>query len=478
MAEKAATLNVFISYGRADARELALRLRDDLMAVGHSAWLDVSEIAGGVSWSRQIEDAIEHCDVALALMSLGSYESEWCRAEQLRVIRKGKRLIPILVQPNTERPLQLEHLNYLDFSDLVRYDEMFRDLLSDITAGQAFRLPQSHRDEKAPAGASPFKAPSRRSKPKSYASEKRNAGAFRSHLADLRSESWLGSRYWWPYFLFHFCDVHSVVEILKSDELCSPFESGEDFHSRWDKFVRLYFRPRTPDLFRAEGFRPLTQQHSAGYSPMPVYLLFDMEAVICMPESRFSEGDPARLKKTYKTPAMFRDFPFDAVYHDSWFMPDERDEIMMSRRAQVVIPDRMGLESLQYIWCRSPAEYETLRTLLPEDIWRGWRDKVTARTDFNLFNRKWLYVDSVALAEKQVRFSFNRCGDDTDKGPFTASATVESANGKQFEWSEDDFCPKGDLVLDTDGGGAYSVRLMLDGDLAYAGEYVPEKGAF
>ncbi len=29
------------------------------------------------------------------------------------------------------------------------------------------------------------------------------------------------------------------------------------------------------------------------------------------------------------------------------------------------------------------------RTLLPSAKWSQWQDKVTARTDFNLFNRKW-----------------------------------------------------------------------------------------
>ena len=120
-------VNIFISYGRADGRDLAIRLRDDLLAVGCKVWLDLDEIPGGASWSLKIEEAIEHCHVTLALMTQASYESQWCRAEQLRSLRKGKRVIPLLLQEDAEIPLTLEHLNYLNFTDLSRYDAMFRD---------------------------------------------------------------------------------------------------------------------------------------------------------------------------------------------------------------------------------------------------------------------------------------------------------------------------------------------------------------
>ena len=466
MAADDKSLNIFISYGRADARELALRLRDDLMAIGYRVWLDVSEIPGGASWSQQIETAIESSDVVLALMSHASYDSQWCRAEQLRATRKGKRLIPVLVQATAERPLHLEHLNHLDFSDGARYDEMFRDLLSDITAGMAFRppSPSTRREEslfKTSRGAS------RRS-----SGEKRTAAAFRRALTKLRHEPWLGARYWWPYFLFHITGVHDVVDVLERGELRSPFAAGEAFNSRWDKFVRLDFRPRTPALYRAEGFRPLGEQRADAYNPMPVYLLFDLEAVITMDESRFCEGDPARVGKTYKGARAFRELPFDLIYHDTWFMPDERDEIMLSRAAQVLVPERLGLESLQYIWCRSPAEYETLRALLPDAVWWAWRDKISPRTDFNLFNRKWLYVEDAALGPEAIRLRFSPCA---DCGPFAASLHVELADGARYTWTDDALTAAADLIVAVPGGaGGYDVRFHLDDDLAYAGAYVPE----
>jgi hypothetical protein len=515
MSNTTGSLKIFISYARQDARELALRLHQDLRAVGYETWLDLSEIPGGASWSQDIENAIESCDIALALLSSGSYVSEICRAEQLRALRKGKRVIPALVQPDAERPLVLEHLNYLDFTDASRYESMFRDLLSDITAGQAFRLPSASVVKTAAVvrTASPFRQPKGAATPYA-ADEKRDARAFRRYIADLREESWLGARYWWPYFLFHFSDMQTVADTLKDGALLSPaaratfaerrfsaeqssaWESAEKSRlgdsmtphrrlkrNRWDNTVRLYFRPRTPDLFSSEGPRPVERQRPNTYCPLPVYLLFDLEAVICQSEARFSDGDVTDTGKTSKAATAFRDLPFDLIYHDSWFQSDEKDEVMRHRRAQVIVPDKLALESLQYIWCRSPAEYETLRHLLPADVWATWRDKITARMEFNLFNRKWAYVEEAMLSPTQARLRFNPCESRLDCGPFAARAEV-IANGATHRWQQENFVVDEDFTVDLSematatAPQSYSLRLYLNDDLAYAGSYAPDDGVF
>lgn len=461
--------NIFISYGRKDGRELALRLSDDLQAVGYSVWLDTAEIPGGANWSQEIEEAIEHSHLMLALLSPAAYDSQWCRAEQLRATRKGKRLIPLMAVSGSEVPLHLEHMNYLDFSDESRYDAMFRDLLSDITAGSAFRSPaDAALDE---SHASPF--PKASLKPRrGYSDEKRTAPSFRRHLAQLRDEPWLGARFWWPYFLFYFTDMHQLIDTLNAQALLSPFARGGSLTSRWDRQVRLHFRPRTPDLFYAEGFRPVQQGASDQYAPLPVYLLFDMEAVICHPDSRFSDGDPAKTGRTYKTPAYFKDLPFEQIYHDSWFMPDERDEILRYREAQVIIPDQLGLESLQLIWVRSEAEYETLHHLMPPSLWRKWRDKITARTDYHLFNNKSLHVQTAILQGDRVRLRFNIGASEADNGPFLAQGVIEYPDGERRVWEDETWVAEGDLVWAfADRGQDYVVQFLLDGELAYASAY-------
>lgn len=461
-------LRIFISYAREDARDLALRLHDDLQAVGHAAWLDLSAIAGGADWSAAIEDAIEQCDIALTLLSDGAYRSQYCRAEQLRALRKGKRVVPVLVHQGAEIPLPLEAINYLDFSDESRYDAMFRDLLSDLTAGRAFIIPE------ASAGHDPSSVFRTRRPARRAVVEKRDAAAFRRHVGELRRLPWLGSRYWWPYFLFKYVDLDEAVATLTGGALRAPSAQARQRGRRWDDAVRLYFRPRTPDLYHSEGMRPALQQRGEQIG-VPVCLLFDLEAVICQPEVRFSAGDPAYTRRTSATAAAFSELPFELIYHDTITRSDEREEVMQSRRAQVIAPDPLGLEALQYIWLRSDAEYDTLRTLLPPEVWQRWRDKVTARTDYTLFNRRWAYVREALLTAEVARLRFQPVSDESG-GVYTVRAEVVTADGTRRVWQETGFPAHPDLLLDlttlpTDQG--YSLRVYMDDMLAYAGRYRP-----
>jgi hypothetical protein len=141
---------IFISYARKDGQELAQQLQRDLNAAGYQVWLDTSQIGGGTSWSRDIENAIERCNTALLLLSEGSYVSEICRAEQILCLDKKKQVIPLLVQPNAQRPLHLYSLNYRDFSAPAQYQVMFSRLLQDITLELTQASPPRHTVNTAP----------------------------------------------------------------------------------------------------------------------------------------------------------------------------------------------------------------------------------------------------------------------------------------------------------------------------------------
>jgi WD40 repeat protein len=139
---------VFISYARKDAAQLAQRLQRDLSKQGFDAWLDTQRLAGGATWSSEIERAIDASRVVLALMTPGSYVSEICRAEQLRSLRKGKRVIPLLGQPDADRPLHLEAKQYLNFTSASAYRQGFEELLAAIR-GDARGARGAHRVQAA-----------------------------------------------------------------------------------------------------------------------------------------------------------------------------------------------------------------------------------------------------------------------------------------------------------------------------------------
>jgi tetratricopeptide (TPR) repeat protein len=107
-------------------------LQKDLNGNGYDAWLDKQRIEGGASWTNSIEEAIDNADYLLALLTQGSYVSEICRAEQLRSLRKGKCVIPLKAQSNTDVPLHLEAKNYRDFSAGSNYAQAFNELLGDL----------------------------------------------------------------------------------------------------------------------------------------------------------------------------------------------------------------------------------------------------------------------------------------------------------------------------------------------------------
>ena len=75
----------------------------------------------------------------------------------------------------------------------------------------------------------------------------------------------------WPKFIFHYTPLETAVKILKDGKLKSRYnleknnELLQSIGSREildrtapykKKYVRLYFRPRTPTQFHVEGIRP------------------------------------------------------------------------------------------------------------------------------------------------------------------------------------------------------------------------------
>jgi WD40 repeat protein len=136
---------IFISYARKDGANLARRLQNSLADEGFDPWLDKQRLVGGATWTTDIEQAIDKSQVLLALVSPGSYVSEICRAEQLRSLRKGKRVIPLLAVAGSDIPLHLEAEQYRDFTGSKPYPSQFKVLLEDIRGGAGVALKEEYR---------------------------------------------------------------------------------------------------------------------------------------------------------------------------------------------------------------------------------------------------------------------------------------------------------------------------------------------
>ena len=243
----------------------------------------------------------------------------------------------------------------------------------------------------------------------------------------------------------------------------------------WHDYVRLYFRPRTPTQYRNEGFRPASRVELGAHCPVPIYLLFDAYQVLARQDSLFTEGNLAAGAQPRRTIDELSAMPFEQIYHDSRFEPQEGRTIVFHRNAEVLIPNGLALRNVRHILCRSQAEYETLRNLLPQAAWNQWADKVGVVPRLNLFQGNWSFVEQVELADEQVLFRFNQAT--TTPGPFAARVdiSVQSPTGsKRYPWRDEDFEAGDVLRLNLSNIGNptdYSISLYLDDHLAFEGRH-------
>jgi hypothetical protein len=125
----------FISYARKDGTPTAQRLRELLQEAGCEVWLDTTDIRGGASWSKDIEAALNNCDVLVAVMTPGSYVSEICRAEQMWALDEGKPVIPVLAVAGASVPIHLKSRNWR------RFPEQQAELLADLAVEPSAAAP-------------------------------------------------------------------------------------------------------------------------------------------------------------------------------------------------------------------------------------------------------------------------------------------------------------------------------------------------
>ena len=203
----------------------------------------------------------------------------------------------------------------------------------------------------------------------------------------------------WPRYLFHCTDVLNVVNILTTGMLLGRAQaqrSGslrvdiaapdiiDNTGTEWQDYVRLYFRPRTPTQYRNEGFRPASRLELEAHCPVPIYLPLDAYEILSRQDSLFTAGNLAAGAKPMQAIDDLSRMPFELIYHDTRFEPQERSQIVFHRNAEVLIPQRLGLRNVRRILCRSQAEYETLRNLLPLGAWDRWAGKVGVVPQLNL----------------------------------------------------------------------------------------------
>lgn len=317
-------------------------------------------------------------------------------------------------------------------------------------------------------------------------------------LDNLKQQQWLGSRKWWVDYLFHFTDIKNAVNVLNHGFLfsrqeaidknlliedCASSQIIQQTKSTFTDHVRFYFRPLTPTAYRTEGFRPNKQQYKDAHCPVPVYLLFNLRKILARSDSKFSNGSLARNQhEIFASADEFIQLPFEDIYHNSPWGHEEhyrQEELKNRRHAEVIIPRGISLNYLEYIVCRSQAEYETLYNLLSTPVWQRWKPKVAVSKRRDLFKNAWLYAKESTLASNSAKIQFNSPNQQKFYGPFSIRVDfTDNTTSKTYYFAQKYIdvvaeLPNLQLSLDlTDMNSFnYSARVTIDGKLAYVGKY-------
>lgn len=251
----------------------------------------------------------------------------------------------------------------------------------------------------------------------------------------------------WPHYLFHTTDIENAVSIIAMEALHSRDSASKlnvlavdsahqeiIAHTSDDSIqcARLYFRPRTPTHYRTEGFRPTEDPNTAGHG-IPVTFVFDALEVLTRETTRFTDGNAGSSRSQIGTSADFLEsIPFQLVYHDGSFQPEERDAILFRRNAEVLVPGSLGLSgAIQFIMLRTEAERETLLARVEEQglhTLRRYRSRVRVNRftagGSNLFFREWTFIEQVTVADGKASISFSR--DTKTPGPFRLHVTISA----------------------------------------------------
>jgi len=201
-------------------------------------------------------------------------------------------------------------------------------------------------------------------------------------------EHWSGSlsgHSWWPKYVYFFTDLRNAVSILEKGCLLSR-DRAENLDSiKVDgasreiidqtreeclKFVRLYYRPRTPTQYRCEGIRPQNERWQDAHYPVLVFFLFDAYEVMSRGDAQYSNGSIASPYAMYGPEEKdFQRIPFNKVFHYGRYDTSVEGDIKFHRHAELLIPEMLSLkENLKLIVCRSYAERQSLIYLLPSSL--------------------------------------------------------------------------------------------------------------
>lgn len=304
--------------------------------------------------------------------------------------------------------------------------------------------------------------------------------------AQLQSPYYPYRRYW-PSRLFHHSPLENAVKIILDGNLRSrsdPKNSRNkdvaaggviDNRNYAHSFVRLYFRPRTPTQYHIEGIRKDGEFKYGENAHAPVLIMFVLDArrILVRNGVEFCDRN-MQLGSACPSDTMdyFENIPFNKVYHEGNMGGDIF--ISQHRCAEVLVQSPLPLrECVQWIYCRSKAERETLLHFLGRSASR-WDRLVKVSEDLKVFQRQYVFVEEVSISNDGISFRLNPR---LDRQNVEISIEILNAKGVSVHHFRHSGMPAVPdlpavkwITKHPFSNGRYHARITLEGQLAFETE--------
>jgi hypothetical protein len=211
---------------------------------------------------------------------------------------------------------------------------------------------------------------------------------------------------------------------------------------------------------------------------VPVFFLFDLADVLSIDASRFSDkGLGSHNYQMFSTAEELQELRWQDIYSTGPIDMTKATarNVIAARNAEIVVPDILSLGYLKFIYCRSPAEHESLRHLLPMEVLAKYGARIVSSPRSTFFYREDTYLESARLEARSVLLSFSP--DTRSLGPFALRVQFRSLSGDPLLQID-----RPDFQVRTNSGGykwrldapapEYELQVYLGSALIYANHYV------
>jgi ssDNA thymidine ADP-ribosyltransferase, DarT len=321
-----------------------------------------------------------------------------------------------------------------------------------------------------------------------------SAAFIEAHIAKWEqalTSPWRPYRSKWPSRLFHHAPIQNAAQILLDGNLRSRVDPENqrnrdvaapgviDARDHAHNSARLYFRPRTPTQYHIEGIRKPgeCQYGDDTHAPVLVMMVFTARSILAIPTIKFCDRNmQLGNAEPGDSEEYFSNIPFDRVFHEGSTGGDRT--IIEHRCAEVLATSPLLLVGhLQWIYCRTAAERETLLHMLG-DRQSEWSERILISDDLLVFERKHVFVESVSMSPEGIIFQLSPRADLKN---VAVKVRAWDREGKQvIDFSNSDLAARPPApstsnrwrVAATLPNGTYLAQIDLEGHLAFQGNLI------